>query len=72
MSETADATLNVLQRDVSEVRRTLYGNGQPGLKTRVERIETQIGTAVKILWSLLILAVPSSISLIGIAITYIR
>ena len=58
-----------LERDVDELRRTVYGNGgeNPGIRTRVERIEIKMETGVKILWGLLILAVPSAISLITTA-----
>lgn len=56
-----------IDRDVKELRRTVYGNGTPGLKTRMDCVETRMDTGVKILWSLLILAVPSSISVVGIA-----
>jgi len=58
-----------LQRDVNELRHTVYGNGSPGIKTRVERIETRLDTGVKILWGLLILAVPSSLTIIGLGLS---
>jgi len=61
-----------LERDLQQLNHAVFGNGQPGLKTRVERIETKMETGVKILWSLLVLAVPSAISLIAIAVTYIK
>ena len=62
-----------LERDVNELRQTVYGNGgeSPGIRSRVERIETKMETGVKILWGLLILAVPSAISLITTAVMLI-
>ena len=40
--------MSTLERDISELRHTVYGNGQPCIKTRVERIEVQIDTGVKL------------------------
>jgi len=72
MSEPTNQPYPGLERDVKELRHTVYGNGQPGIKTRVERIETQMQTGVKILWGLLALAIPSTLSVISIAIAYIK
>lgn len=61
-----------LERDINDLRHTVYGgHGQSGIKSRVERIEVQIDTAVKILWSLLVLAVPSAVTVVGVGLTII-
>jgi len=59
-----------MERDVEDLRKTIYGNGTPGIKTRVERIEVKMETGIKILWGLFVLAVPSALSLISIAVAY--
>jgi hypothetical protein len=66
-----DFDISRLDRDVSELRQTVFGNGQnnPGIRSRVERIETKMETGVKILWGLLILAIPSAISLVAIGVS---
>jgi len=58
--------------DISELKHAVFGNGQPGLKTRVERMETKLETGVAILWSLFVLAVPSTISVVSIAIAFLK
>lgn len=60
----------MIQRDVKDLRHTVYGNGTPGVKTRVERIETRIDTGIRILWGLLVLAVPSALTIIGMGLSY--
>ncbi|WP_309381984.1 hypothetical protein [Cerasicoccus frondis] len=62
--------LEIIKRDVSELRHTVYGNGSPGIKTRVERIETRLDTGIKILWGLLILAVPSALTIVGMGLSF--
>ena len=64
---------DILKRDVQELSQTIYGTGanDPGIRSKVERIETRMETGIRILWGLLILAVPSAVSLITTAIMLI-
>jgi hypothetical protein len=47
-----------------ELKHAVFGNGRPGLTSRVDRMETKIDTAVKLLWGLMLLAVPSFVSMV--------
>lgn len=40
-------TLTTLQRDVEELRHTVYGNGDAGLKMRVHGMETTVANLVQ-------------------------
>lgn len=73
MSEFDIGRIERLERDVCELRHTIYGNGggNVGIRTKVERIEVKMETGVKILWGLLALAIPSAISLVTTAATLI-
>jgi len=54
---------------IKKLEHAVFGNGQPGLKTRMERTETKIDTAVRLLWGLMTLAIPSAIAVVTAALT---
>lgn len=70
MNDNDYGRIDRIERDVAELRQTVYGNGggNPGIRSRVEKIEIKMDTGVRILWGLLVLAVPSAISLITTAV----
>lgn len=53
---------------IRNLEHTVYGNGRPGLTTRVTIMETRIDTSVSLLKTLVVLAVPSAIALVVCAI----
>lgn len=56
---------------IKKLEHAVFGNGQPGLKTRTERVETKIDTAVRLLWALISLAIPSAIAIVTSAMTFL-
>jgi len=53
---------------ISSLEHAVFGNGRPGLLSRTDRMEAKIDTAVKLLWGMMILAVPSAVSVLSIAV----
>ena len=50
--ERLEATLNRIDGRVEKISETIHGNGQPGLKTVVDRHEQTLGTFKRMLWIL--------------------
>ena len=73
MSEIDIGRIERIERDVCELRHCMFGgsDGNPGVRSKVDRIEVKMETGVKILWGLLALAVPSAISMVTTAATLI-
>jgi hypothetical protein len=48
--EKLEATLNRIDTRVEKISNTIHGNGQPGLKTVVDRHEQTLGIFKRFLW----------------------
>lgn len=50
--------------EIRDLKHAVFGNGSPGLKTRVTVMETQFKSSITLLKWLVSLAVPSAVSLV--------
>ena len=39
-----------IKADVKTLMRAIHGNGEPGIKTRLDRVERSIATVSKVIW----------------------
>ena len=53
---------------IKQLEHSVYGNGRRGLKERVIIIETRLDTGIKLLWGILLLMVPTTVSVAAVVI----